>query len=460
MARSHERRTERATAEEITEVERQLWEFVKRIDPPSVPEAKLRPGAFLYRVHRAWHSLGRGTGGLASRSFRALKDELLRRDPPVRGLQPKIYGNTALSHAEAEQLIDVMLETWHLERNRSGKWQARPLTHPDNTKSASRQDLETARENLLHTLFKGDEYLLLEEPVGVPPEIFMKERGQSSVALIIPTKSETTAHLSPSNAYGGFSSLVGNFFDAVFERKKMGQPLPILIWALRISAIRDNANFHQDFHCLNLYSASITNWYLRLSRKHGEDRKSAEEYWKIFMQRSAFFIHGLPNWVTSDELDKNSEIDEDLADLSPDDFVPYSLPIVLSNHRLVKRQPHQGFTLNVSIEHDATSERPPSGTLKYWLLPEQPKGDLGETEETTGLPVSDAEISPGRDYDIAFISIYEAVAYKLGLMDDHRSRLSFNTLSRMGWKALRATQLQQCLRAKEELTVGCASKVR
>ena len=119
-SRSHDRRTDRATAEDVAEMERQLWEFAKRIDPPSVPEAKLRPGAFLWRVHRTWHSLGRGTGGLASRSFRALRDELLNRDPPVRNLQPKLYGNTALSQAEAEQLIDVICwKAWRLERNRN-----------------------------------------------------------------------------------------------------------------------------------------------------------------------------------------------------------------------------------------------------------------------------------------------------------------------------------------------------
>ncbi|MGI9504801.1 MAG: hypothetical protein ACR2RE_17290, partial [Geminicoccaceae bacterium] len=212
-SRSHERRTERATAEEVAEIERQLWEFAKRIDPPSVPEAKLRPGAFLWRVHRTWHSLGRGTGGLASRSFRALRDELLTRDPPVRNLQPKLYGNTALSQAEAEQLVDVMLESWHLERGRNGKWQARALTHAEDGNSAGSHDLEAIRENLLHTLFKGDDHLLLEEAVGVPPEIFFAERGRHSLALIIPTKGETTAHLSPTNLYGGFSSLVGRFID-------------------------------------------------------------------------------------------------------------------------------------------------------------------------------------------------------------------------------------------------------
>ena len=190
MSSRSERRTERATAEEVAEVERQLWEFAKRIDPPNVPEANLRPGAFLYRVHRTWHSLGRGTGGLASRSFRALRDELLNRDPPVRNLQPKLYGNTALSQAEAEQLIDVMLESWHIQRSRSGKWQSGPLTHPEDSRPAGRQDREAIRENLLHTLFRADDHLLLEEPVGVPPEVFLEERGKSSQALILPTKSE------------------------------------------------------------------------------------------------------------------------------------------------------------------------------------------------------------------------------------------------------------------------------
>jgi len=274
-SRSHERRTEHATAEEVAEVERQLWEFAKRIDPPSVPEAKLRPGAFLWRIHNTWHSLGRGTGGLASRSFRALRDELLRRDPPVRNLQPKLYGNTAISHAEAEQLIDVVLETWHLERGRNGKWQAGPLFYPEESKSASGQDLEAIRDNLLQTLFHGEDALLLEEPVGVPPEIFFEKCGRESLGLVIATSPETIVHLSPSNAQAGFSQLVGRFFKAAKDRDVK----PLLIWIYRLPQIRDNAEFHHAYHALAVHSAAITNWYLRLSRLRGDELKDANHIW-------------------------------------------------------------------------------------------------------------------------------------------------------------------------------------
>lgn len=185
----HERRSDRANADDVAEIERQLWEFAKRPDPPSVQEAKLRPGAFLYRVNRVWHSLGRGSG-IASHSFRALRDELLKRDPPVRNLQPKLYGTSPLSQSDASHLIDVMLETWHVTRGKGTGWEATALLRTSEAEGqpADAGDLDAICENLLHTLYKGEEALLLEEPVGVPPEIFMEERGNTSLALICPPR--------------------------------------------------------------------------------------------------------------------------------------------------------------------------------------------------------------------------------------------------------------------------------
>lgn len=448
-SRTHERRTERATANEVAEVERQLWAFAKRIDPPGVPEAKLRPGAFLWRIHKTWHSLGRGTGGLASRSFRALRDELLNRDPPVRNLQPKLYGNTTISHAEAEQLIDVMLGSWHLERSSNTKWQARPLTHLDGTGSAGSHDLETIRENLLHTLFRGDDQLLLEESVGVPPEIFFEERGRSCKALIIPSKASTIARLSPSNAYGGFSNLVGQFFHAAAERHSKGQPLPLLIWVLRLRAIRDNSEFHQSFNALAAYSAALTNWNYRLKRTRGADRREAEEIWDIIVKHGAFVVHGLPGGSPSSEKKRHQKlstlVDEDLEDVEPAFFLPTELPIVLKNHRLVRRHRDQGFGVAVSIEpesDESTSER-----LNYWLVPDRPSGDLEETADTTGLPVFNSDISPGPDYDLAYTAVYEAAGFHLGFFENEKSHVSFNTLSKMGWHILTLEQFQNKLLA-------------
>ena len=445
-SRSHERRTERATAEEVAEVERQLWEFAKRIDPPSVPEAKLRPGAFLYRIHRTWHSLGRGTGGLASRSFRALRDELLKRDPPVRNLQPKLYGNTALSHAEAEQLIDVVLDTWELERGRNGKWHVRPLSRLEDSKSAESQDLETIRENLLHTLFRGDDHLVLEEPLGVPPEVFYEERGRTSEALIVPTKGETTANFSPANAYGGFSAGIKKFYESALEKISDNKPLPVVIWVLRLDTIRDNPEYHQSFHSLAIYAACLTNWFFRLQRHPDRDK---QKLWKTILERSAFVVHGLPLWIANpneddDKLDEKT-IDEDLLDLGPEFFVPYALPIVLKNHHQVKKHKGYDYGLNVSVEAGPPDLRPVDGRLRYWLFPDHPTSDVEETAETTGLPVFDAEISPGKDFDIAYSAIYEAASVKLQLLSDYRSRLSYNTLRQMGWQILTIEEFQHTL---------------
>lgn len=453
--RHHERRADRANADDVAEIERQLWEFAKHPDPPAVPEAKLRPGAFLYRIHRTWHSLGRGSG-IASHSFRALRDELLKRDPPVRNLQPKLYGATALSQSDASQLIDVMLETWHLERGKGAIWEVMPLPRPSGgpRKLADERDLDAIRENLLHTLFKGDDNLLLEEPVGVAPELFFKDRGRTSLALIIPTKGETTAHLSPTNLYGGFSSILTHFFDAAIDRYADGQSLPLLIWVLRIGAIRDNTEFHQAFHSLASYSACLTNWYFRLSRRRGAEKKEAQDYWNMIIQHSVFAVYGLPQEEKDPHHSSSSEspIDEDLADIEPGFFLPKSLPVVLSNHRQVRRHRGQDFGLNVSVEADENGMRPLDGRLNYWLLPDRPKDSLEETAETTGLPVFDAEMSPGPDFDIAFSAIYEAASFHLGFSKDERSRLSYNTLSGMGWRTLTVEQFQSTLLISKNLS--------
>lgn len=454
-SRSHERRTERATAEDVAEVERQLWEFAKRIDPHEVPEAKLRPGAYLWRIHRTWHDLGRGMGGLASRSFRALKEELLRRDPPVRNLQPKLYGNSLLSRAEAEQLVDVMLETWHLERTSKGQWKANPLLRLKSKSRATRRELETIRENLLQTLFRGEDSLLLEESVGVPPEIFFKERGENSLALILPTKSETIARLSPSNAYGGFSSGLSQFLEAANARIAVDDKPPLLIWVLRFGTIRDNAEFHQSFHAISIHSAAITNLYLRLSKKRGSERKIAEEHWDLILNHSAFAIHGLPNWLHIRDLPfsiETIEIDDDLAELTPYFFLPNPLPVVLSNHRQVRRHHDHDFGLNVSIERDHTDDETNNNTyLSYWLLPDEPSGDLVETAETTGLPVFNADVSPGADFDAAYSAIYNAVSIKLGLSNDKIAQRALATLTKMGWQILNVKELQNLLQVRSSL---------
>ena len=453
--RIQERRSDRASADEVTELEQQLWEFAKRPDPPAVPEAKLRPGAFLYRMHRVWHSLGRGSG-IASHSFRALRDELLKRDPPVRNLQPKLYGTSPLSQSDAGTLIDVMLETWHVARGKGPGWEVTALPSQIDAKMqpADAHDLDAIRENLLHTLFRGEDTLLLEEPVGVPPEIFLEERGRSSLALIIPTKGETAAHLSPSNIYGGFSSLNGRFIDASLERIAEGKQPPLLIWVLRLDVIRDNAEFHQSFHSLAVYSACLTSWYFRLSRR--KDLPNADEYWDVITKHCAFVVHGLPDWLLDKSLTINSQhpTDDELVDLGPEFMVPYSLPIVLNNHRQVKRHKDYDFALAVSLEPNVDSLRPVGGQLNYWLFPDRPRGDLEETADTTGLPYFDAEMSPGTDFDLAYTAVYEAAAFHLGFANDERSKLSLSTLQRMGWRIFTIEEFQKSLNVSNTLRGG------
>ena len=456
MAKTHERRTERANAEEVAEIERQLWEFAKRIDPPTVPEAKLRPGAFLWRIHRTWHSLGGGTGGLASRSFRALRDELLKCRPPVKNLQPKLYGSSSISRTDASNMLNVFLQTWNVTRNNRGLWQIGPLTSPKvEPKSKGRSYIDTIQENLLRTLFKGDENLFLEEPIGVLPELFLEERGRRSLALILPTKSETIAQFSPSIAHGAFSGGLTPFFKAAAAREKNNKPPPLLIWVLRLRAIRDNAEFHQAFHAVALHAAALTNWYFRLSRERGADREQAQVLWDLVLRQSAFAIYGLPEWCVpqhaADEMRTNIQIDEDLTDLEPNFFVPNPLPVVFGSLPRIKRQPDLDFSINVSIEPDNDSDDPNASRLSYWLLPDQLKADFNETAETTGLPVFNAEISPGADFDRAYQAVYDAVRFKLGFSHDAVSSASLATLLSMGWRILSIEELQQSLVVKKIL---------
>lgn len=457
--RFQERRTDHASADEVEEMERQLWEFAKRPDPPGVPEAKLRPGAFLYRMHRTWHSLGRGSG-IASHSFRALRDELLKRDPPVRNLQPKLYGTSALSQADASTLVDVMLETWHVVRGANGQWNATALQRQGeaNNQPADAHDMDAICENLLHTLFKGEETLLLEEPVGVPPEIFLEERGRSSLALMLPTKGETVAHLSPSNIYGGFSSLNSKFIDAALERIANGKTCPLLIWVLRLDLIRDNAEFHQSFHSLAVYSASLTSWYFKLSKNRDQSR--SDDYWNMIIKHCAFAVHGLPAWLRCADKESSSatRINDELIDLGPEFMVPYSLPIVLNNHRQVKKHQGYDFTLAVSLEPDVDGEQPSRGRLNYWIYSDRPPSHLEETADTTGLPYFDAEMSPGRDFDLAYSAIYEATAHHLGFLKSEQSKESLATLRSMGWEILTVEEFQSNLAVSKKLRREAAKR--
>ena len=227
MSSRSERRTERATAEEVAEVERQLWEFAKRIDPPSVPEAKSRPGAFLYRVHRTWHSLGRGTGGLASRSFRALRDELLK--PRSARAQSPAESSTAIRpfhRPKPSNLIDVMLESWHIQR--SAEWKVASLEPSDASMMRLRglqgnQDRgSNTREPSSHSVQGLTIICSLKNQLAYRRKIFLEERGRNRRRpSFIPTKRRNHRLICRRQMlYGGFSSgLVGGFFDAAATRR-------------------------------------------------------------------------------------------------------------------------------------------------------------------------------------------------------------------------------------------------
>ena len=202
-----------------------------------------------------------------------------------------------------------------------------------------------------------------------------------------------------------------------------------------------------------MHSACLTNWYYRLGRLRGDELIKAESYWQMILDHSAFVIHGLPNWTEFAEQTNTKyghKIDNDLADLEPRFFLPSSLPIVLGNNRQVKRHREHTFGINVSIE-PALPDAEEDFHLAYWLFPDQPKGDLGETAETTGLPVFDAEISPGKDFDLAYRGVYQAASFHLGFSDGKSEQRAFQTLARMGWRILTPKQLQEQLLFNQKL---------
>jgi hypothetical protein len=224
-----------------------------------------------------------------------------------------------------------------------------------------------------------------------------------------------------------------------------------LIWVLKLGSIRDNAEFHEAFHALASYSACLTNWYFRLSRRRGTEKKGAQSYWDMIVHHSAFAVYGLP-LRTKDRRNSKILVDEDLADIEPNFFLPESLPIALGNHRQVRKHREQLFSFNVSVEADNESVRPRDRKLNYWLLPDRPKEGLEETAETTGLPVFDAEMSPGSDFDLAFHAIYEAAMYHLGFSTDARAGLHRDTLEEMGWQILTIDEFQNTLLISKNLS--------
>lgn len=456
--RLQERRTDRASADEVAELEQQLWEFTKRPDPPAVPEASLRPGAFLYRVYRAWHSIGRGTG-IASHSFRALRDELTKRDPPVRNFQPKMYFEVALTYADAKNLLDVMLETWRVERSSGGDWETLPLHNPQmpdlKEKLKIREILRVLRDNLIRTLFKGDDSLLLEEAVGVAPEVFMDERGRNSMALIMPTKGEVVANFSPANAYGGFSNLIERFFGSAIDSHSLDRATPLLIWVIRLPRIRDTFEFHQEFHALAIYSSALTNWFYRLCRQRKDTKRRAEKIWELVTRNSAFVVQGLPaseeNSPKNPAMREPELIDDDLADIDPEAFLPRTMPGHFNQLPHVRRHQDNHYGLTVSIEGSAQNKEAEGDDIRYWLFPERPKIDISETAETTGLPILDAKESPGADFDSAYKAIFESARYRLGLSNSRQAKASYATLLTQNWKVLSIMDLQKLLMIDDEL---------
>ncbi len=457
MAKPSDRRPESAIAEDVAGFERQLWEFAKRPNPPKVQEATLRPGAFLHRMYRTWHSLGRGAGGLASHSFRALKDELLKRDPPVRNLQPKLYGTATLSHSDAAHLIDVMLNTWRVTQTKTGSWHATQLRSPSEADTQRGDDsagaLHILADNLLATLFQSEDTLLLEEAVGVPPEVFLAERGRSCDALIIPSKPEPLVHLSPSAAYGGLSSLVSQFYSSALNNQRASSSTPLMIWIYRLPAIRDNAESHHAFHALAIHSAALTNWHFRLSRTPQRWIDHARNLWSIVMNHSAFVVHGLPaahEYNLSHFTQPGFEtVEDDLIDLDQDFFLPQTLPLRFSSHRYVRSDLDYNLTVS-RTDGDQSSEL----QLSYWLFPERPRRPLDETAETTGLPVFDAEASPGADFDLAFLSVYKTASFHLGLTNDPSAAVTLATLVSRGWSVFTIAQLQRAMLAPELVTTN------
>jgi hypothetical protein len=105
--------------------------------------------------------------------------------------------------------------------------------------------------------------------------------------------------------------------------------------------------------------------------------------------------------------------------------------------------------MNVSVESLADDAEGSAAELRYWLFPDRPTGDLEETADTTGMFVFDADMSPGRDFDIAFAAVAEAVSFRLGLSKSDRSRISFNTLVNIGWQILTVKEFQSSLLVRD-----------
>ena len=282
------------------------------------------------------------------------------------------------------------------------------------------------------------------------PEAFFRESGLRSLALLLPTKAATTAHLSPTNLFGGFSSLIQDFFEAAEEWNERAPHPPLLIWILRLRSIRNNSEFHRSFHTLASYTTCLTNWYLRLCKTRPEKLDQAQALWTSIIQRCVFAVYGLPDWVKEaevpDQILSRTDIDQDLVDLDPSFFLPDPLPIAFR-----QRYADQDYGVSIQLELAAANERTSNQGLRYWLFPASPEENFDTLKNSTGMPLFNVDTSPGEDFDLAFRSIYQAAAHYLDFRDDDVSRRSLDTLTHMEWRFLTIEEFQNALLVSQKL---------
>ena len=401
----------------------------------SIPVAE--PAQFVLALHRSWKERGGTVAGKARHSDRQLNELLVKQGSVVRSLTPKLAGKTRLKPHDARALLRLFLSHWDYVGNSENRndFQSiatsdhyEPMLSDSQIDEVSRYVVDRMSESETDAIGVRDNADAVSSPsmIGEDTANLIAAEFQESDALFTIGSERTLIVADQSQSLVRFRNVLNRLF--VIDRED--SRTRILIWIL------DLGGLEFDNHEARLRFLNVDSLISQFSALKVLKDQQAEARWNwlqsrtvIVLQNSHSVGHQGPGFpvITAHHF---------LFDAVPSSWAKSDKLRMLYGNQL-EWLDERVYTIFLSKPVEDLASDTSLYSLRYFahalFVP-----DGKDNRQVRGLELP----SPGRDYEIAFETVYEAAVHTLGLRanltpttDD--SKDAVGALRRHGFSLLR-----------------------
>jgi hypothetical protein len=396
------------------------------------------PAQFVLALHRSWKEKGGMVAGKSRHSDRQLNELLVKQGTVVRSLTPKLAGKTRLKPHDARALLRLFLSHWEYvgDPDHQNGFQSlaegadyKPMLSDAQIDEVSRYIVDRMSENETDaTAAKGRSDLGASTfVIGEDTAKLIAAEFQESDALFTISSERTLIVADPTQALIGFRDL----FTSLFTIDRDDNRMRILVWILDLGTL-EFENYEARLRFLNV--DSLISRFAAL--KVFKDQR-AEARWNWLRSRTVIVLHD--SHAAGHQVARFPAIAAHhfLFDAVPSSWAKSTEYRTLYGSQF-ERLEERTYTIFLSRSVEDSAEDMKSYSIRYFAHAQfMPDGK--DNRQVRGLELP----SPGRDYEIAFETVYEAALHVLG-MSAHLTRRSINdpkdavgALSRHGFLLLR-----------------------